>query len=444
MKRIVPYLLAVLLLGIDQWSKAVVRSEMSLGQSIPVIPDIFHLTYIENTGVAFGLFSGHTEIFIVVSLVVLAGLVVFAWKERSASLWLHYGLALVVSGALGNIIDRASKASVTDMFDLRVWPIFNVADIAVCVGFACLVLYLLFDRGGKGWQPRDSPYQLTPKASASTSGSPKTATFRAPLSSSVSKKGSSAWMASPCAKPAPRSRRLVSSFLQKRTAVPHLFPWTSISSTRIHTCSSSTNPVTCSSIQLVTPASPPSQVACSHIPHSPSFCGKERPGIVHRIDRDTSGLVLVAKNDHVHEKLYAQLAEHRIVREYIGIAAHPFATPSGTIDAPIAHDYAHGTKRTVVQEGGQEAITHYVCVYQNDAYALMRFRLETGRTHQIRVHMASIGHPLIGDDLYGEGKKHLRLSRAGPACTATQIHAPHHRSDHPGRRQSPRRYLEKP
>ena len=141
MKRIVPYLLAVLLLGIDQWSKAVVRSEMSLGQSIPVIPDIFHLTYIENTGVAFGLFSGHT------------GLVVFAWKERSASLWLHYGLALVVSGALGNIIDRASKASVTDMFDLRVWPIFNVADIAVCVGFACLVLYLLFDQGEKDGNP---------------------------------------------------------------------------------------------------------------------------------------------------------------------------------------------------------------------------------------------------------------------------------------------------
>ena len=83
----------------------------------------------------------------------LAGLVVFAWKYRSASLWLHYGLALVVSGALGNIIDRASKASVTDMFDLRVWSIFNVADIAVCVGFACLVLYLLFDQGEKDGNP---------------------------------------------------------------------------------------------------------------------------------------------------------------------------------------------------------------------------------------------------------------------------------------------------
>ena len=173
------------------------------------------------------------------------------------------------------------------------------------------------------------------------------------------------------------------------------------------------------------------------------FCGKERPGIVHRIDRDTSGLVLVAKNDHVHEKLYAQLAEHRIVREYIGIAAHPFATPSGTIDAPIAHDYAHGTKRTVVQEGGQEAITHYVCVYQNDAYALMRFRLETGRTHQIRVHMASIGHPLIGDDLYGEGKTSSAF--AGRPCMHCDSDSRTPSQERPSRPSAdPRRYLEKP
>lgn len=149
MKRILPYLVALIVLGIDQWSKALVRGKMVLGESIPIIPDIFHLTYIENTGVAFGLFSGHTRAFIAVSLVVLVGLAVFAWKERSASVWLHWGLALVVSGALGNIIDRAAKASVTDMFDFRIWPIFNVADIAVCVGFACLVLYLLFDQGEK-------------------------------------------------------------------------------------------------------------------------------------------------------------------------------------------------------------------------------------------------------------------------------------------------------
>lgn len=132
------------------------------------------------------------------------------------------------------------------------------------------------------------------------------------------------------------------------------------------------------------------------------FCGSERPGLVHRIDRDTSGLVLVAKRNDVHEKLYHMLAQHDIKREYIGIVHGHFDERKGSIHKSIAQDYSHGTKRIVVSQGGQDAITHYSCVYQNDAYALMRFWLETGRTHQIRVHMASVGHPLVGDGLYGE------------------------------------------
>ena len=143
-RLIVPYLIAVLVLLVDQWSKSVVRHQMTLGQSLPVIQDIFHLTYIENDGVAFGLFSGHTALFAALSCAVLIGLLCFTWHEHSRSCWLHYGSALVVSGALGNIIDRVAKASVTDMFDFRIWPIFNVADIAVCVGFACLLIYILF------------------------------------------------------------------------------------------------------------------------------------------------------------------------------------------------------------------------------------------------------------------------------------------------------------
>lgn len=140
--------------------------------------------------------------------------------------------------------------------------------------------------------------------------------------------------------------------------------------------------------------------------HSPlsNYCGEDRPGLVHRIDRDTSGLVLVAKTNAVHEKLYQMLEKHEIVREYIGIVVKPFNIKAGIIDARIAHDYAQKTKRKVVPTGGQEAITHYVCVYQNNDYAIMRFRLETGRTHQIRVHMASMGHPLVGDGLYGDSK----------------------------------------
>lgn len=149
MKVIFPYILAVFVLGLDQWSKYLVRASMQMGESIPIIDSIFHLTYIENEGVAFGLFSGHTNIFVLVSILVLIGLLIFVWKESSQSLLLHYGAALVVSGALGNIIDRAMKASVTDMFDFHIWPIFNIADIAVCVGFVLLVLYLFFSSEDK-------------------------------------------------------------------------------------------------------------------------------------------------------------------------------------------------------------------------------------------------------------------------------------------------------
>ena len=149
MKVIFPYILAVFVLGLDQWSKYLVRASMQMGESIPIMDSIFHLTYIENEGVAFGLFSGHTNIFVLVSILVLIGLLIFVWKESSQSLLLHYGAALVVSGALGNIIDRAMKASVTDMFDFRIWPIFNIADIAVCVGFVLLVLYLFFSSEDK-------------------------------------------------------------------------------------------------------------------------------------------------------------------------------------------------------------------------------------------------------------------------------------------------------
>ncbi len=142
-----PYFFAIVILGLDQWSKALVRNTMSLGESIPIIQDVFHLTYIENTGISFGLFSGHTNIFVIISVMVLIALLVFSWKESQHSAVLRYGVAMIVSGAVGNIIDRVTKASVTDMFDCRIWPIFNVADIAVCVGFGLLILYILFDQG---------------------------------------------------------------------------------------------------------------------------------------------------------------------------------------------------------------------------------------------------------------------------------------------------------
>jgi 23S rRNA pseudouridine1911/1915/1917 synthase len=130
--------------------------------------------------------------------------------------------------------------------------------------------------------------------------------------------------------------------------------------------------------------------------------GVARPGIVHRIDKDTSGLLVVAKTDVAHEGLAAQFAKHSIDRRYLAIVAGLPNPLSGSIDAPLARSLANRKKMAVTSEGrGKRAVTHYRIVTPLRGAALVECRLETGRTHQVRVHMASIGHPLLGDPVYG-------------------------------------------
>jgi 23S rRNA pseudouridine1911/1915/1917 synthase len=139
--------------------------------------------------------------------------------------------------------------------------------------------------------------------------------------------------------------------------------------------------------------------------------GVARPGIVHRIDKDTSGLMLVAKNDVTHEGLARQFARHSIDRRYLAIVSGVPLTPSGTIDAPLARSSANRKKIAVTGEGqGKHAITHWRRLKPLRDAALVECKLETGRTHQVRVHMASIGHPLLGDPVYGRiAKGHRAL-----------------------------------
>src|SRR5688500_18673895 len=139
--------------------------------------------------------------------------------------------------------------------------------------------------------------------------------------------------------------------------------------------------------------------------------GVARPGIVHRIDKDTSGLLVVAKTDVAHEGLARQFAAHSIDRRYLAIVSGLPRTASGTIDAPLARSSANRKKMAVVKDGrGKPAVTHWKRLTMLREAALVECRLETGRTHQVRVHMASIGHPLIGDPFYGgSGKTHRKL-----------------------------------
>ena len=132
--------------------------------------------------------------------------------------------------------------------------------------------------------------------------------------------------------------------------------------------------------------------------------GELRPGIVHRIDRDTSGLIIAAKNDAAHLALAAQLADHTLARTYECLAVGNFREDSGTVDAPIGRHPVDRKRMAVVRQGGREAVTHWEVIARYPGVTHLRCRLETGRTHQIRVHLAYIGHPILGDTVYGAKK----------------------------------------
>ena len=139
--------------------------------------------------------------------------------------------------------------------------------------------------------------------------------------------------------------------------------------------------------------------------------GVARPGIVHRIDKDTSGLLVVAKSDRAHEGLAAQFADHSIERRYLAVCAGHPAPPEGTISARLGRSDSDRKKMAILPDTssrGKHAVTHYRTLQKLDGCALIECRLETGRTHQVRVHCASIGHPLVGDPVYGRTPKLLR------------------------------------
>ena len=143
--------------------------------------------------------------------------------------------------------------------------------------------------------------------------------------------------------------------------------------------------------------------------------GALRPGIVHRIDRDTSGLIIAAKNDFAHLSLSAQLQDHSLHRIYEAVAVGNFREEAGTVDAPIGRCPSDRKKMAVVS-GGRPAVTHWQVLGRYPGHTHLRCRLETGRTHQIRVHMAYIGHPLLGDTVYG-------ARRPVPGLTGQCLHA---------------------
>ena len=143
--------------------------------------------------------------------------------------------------------------------------------------------------------------------------------------------------------------------------------------------------------------------------HLSNINGVLRPGIVHRIDKDTTGALIICKNDYSHNFIAEQLKVHSITRKYVGIVQGVVKDESGTINAPIGRHPVNRKEMAINHKNGKEAVTHYKVLKRFDKYTFMEFQLETGRTHQIRVHMASIHHPLLGDTVYNHNKCPFKL-----------------------------------
>ena len=137
--------------------------------------------------------------------------------------------------------------------------------------------------------------------------------------------------------------------------------------------------------------------------------GEKRPGIVHRIDKDTSGVLMIAKNDMAHQSLAAQLAVHSITRKYNAVVYNGFNEDEGTVNKPIGRNPQDRKKMAVTEKHSRHAVTHYRVIERMEKFTLIEAQLETGRTHQIRVHMTYIGHPLLGDPVYGPKKQPVSL-----------------------------------
>lgn len=172
------------------------------------------------------------------------------------------------------------------------------------------------------------------------------------------------------------------------------------------------------------------QALLAHCPNLPGIGGIQRPGIVHRLDKDTTGALMVAKTDHAHQHLQAQLKAKTASREYLGIVHGAPREAQGTIDQPLGRNPGDRKKMTIVAEdrGGRRAVTHWQVQERLGNFTLLCFRLETGRTHQIRVHSTHLGHPIVGDPVYGAGRS-IGVNLSGQALHAWRLRVQHPRTE---------------
>ena len=420
------YLVAVLITTFitDQVSKEFVRDRLIVGGSSPA-EGFFRITHTENTGSAFGLFPSQTALLILASLVGMAILIVFYRRQPIPSMWLRLSLGLQLGGAAGNLADRITLGSVTDFIDIGRWPVFNLADASIVTGIGILAWFFLsptkqpepnqepIPQEGAALQPaleQPGPLALPLSFVSETSGE-RLDTYVARLRPEMSRS---------------QVQRLIwqgdlrVNGMAPRASLPLRFGDT-IQITLPPPAPLRAVPeemainVVYSDEDVLVVDKPPG-LAVHPAPGRPSGTlvnallarypdleetgDRLRPGIVHRLDSDTSGLMVVARTETAYRDLSRQIKEHTITKVYLALVlGHP-DSPEGVIEAALGRD-PRNRRRMAVVEDGRQATTRYHTLRTFEGFTLLEVTPYTGRTHQIRVHLSSIGYPLAGDRLYG-------------------------------------------
>lgn len=427
-KQIRIYIYIIGLILIDQLSKVWALSALRGTEGIAVIPNVFELSYLENRGAAFGILQDHQIFFV---LITVAAAVILTWIYRRIPqtkkyIPLRISYALIMAGAFGNLIDRVFRGYVVDFFYFK-WidfPVFNVADIYVTVTMILLLILILFFYkeedldflNRKGNMDETIEIKVTSEMAGkrldvvlSEQCSDLTRSYinklckeeRAALNGKTSKGNKKCKEGDVITLQVPEPTEL--EILPEEMNLDIVYEDQDV-------------------ILINKPKGMVVHPAAGHYSGTlvnglMAHCkddlsginGVLRPGIVHRIDKDTTGILIVCKNDMAHQSIAKQLYDHSITRKYHAIVYGNIKEEEGTVNAPIGRSLKDRKKMGIVMDG-KHAVTHYKVLKRlKKGFTYIECQLETGRTHQIRVHMASIKHPLLGDDVYGPKKSKYTL-----------------------------------
>ena len=412
-------ILAGIVVGLDQLTKILVEMNLAIGET-GWDWGFVSIRHLHNTGLAWGLFGGAGGLFvwlIPVVVVLLGVFYLYFLKNSPPSILVSIAFALIIGGAVGNAVDRIRQGGVTDFINPSFWATFNLADAAISVGFV-LMIVAFFVLGRRAEPPPPQPNRRTTMKYSLTWQSDLDALKRLDVAIATEfptfsrseinrfiKLGLVNINGTPIAKPAflPKIGDLIefdhSAYLANLAEQPP----------------PKMPPILYEDEHIAVVNKPAGSVVHAGHGHQgdtlaetfKSHWGKiqnvgedGKNGIVHRLDKNTSGVLLVALTQKAHTQLQADLKKRAVERTYIALAMGLVEPASGIIDAPLARDKKNPLKRTI-SEDGKEARTNYKTITHFKSTTLLELKLESGRTHQIRAHLASIGYPVCGDTLYG-------------------------------------------